>query len=348
MLENGFYTKMHIGTQKLTTMESSNKLQESGVIGQDSGFLSGAITTESDLGASACDLEASCSSSKSFHRRDSGLDMSDHFSQLNISTEEPKTLIPSATKLRDSNEYPPWEPFFTPDEDGDTQLHIAIMQGNTEAAFTLISIVPHPSILDFQNDDCQTALHLAVLTKQSRVTRRLVAAGARVDMRDREGNCPLHIAALQGDIDCVQALSMALSATELEQCHLRYPPFAQTLPQQLDSSNYEGQAPIHLASMGGHSDVIRALQWLGADVHTTENKAGRSAVHLAAERGHVAAVRVLISECGCALESETYAGYTPFQVASETNPRIAHELRRLGAIPLSVQMDDSDSDSDVP
>lgn len=90
-------------------------------------------------------------------------------------------------------------------------------------------------------DECQTALHLAVMTKQSRVARRLVAAGARVDMRDRQGNCPLHIAALNGDLDCVQALSMALAAHELEQCQLRYPPFAQTLPQQIDSSNYDGK-----------------------------------------------------------------------------------------------------------
>lgn len=206
---------MHIGNQKLTTMDSTSKLQDSAVeIGRDSGFLSGAITTESDLGASACDLEASCSSSKSLTRRDSGLDVSDHFSQLNISTEEPKTLLPS--KLRDPSEYPNWEHFYTPDEDGDTQLHIAVMQGHTDAAFTLISLVPHPSILDFQNDECQTALHLAVMTKQSRVARRLVAAGARVDMRDRQGNCPLHIAALNGDLDCVQALSMALAAHELE------------------------------------------------------------------------------------------------------------------------------------
>lgn len=79
------------------------------------------------------------------------------------------------------------------------------------------------------------------MTKQSRVARRLVAAGARVDMRDRQGNCPLHIAAMNGDLDCVQALSMALAAHELEQCQLRYHPFAQTLPQQLDSTNYDGK-----------------------------------------------------------------------------------------------------------
>ena len=84
-------------------------------------------------------------------------------------------------------------------------------------------------------------MHLAILTKQPRVARCLVAAGARVDMRDRQGNCPIHIAAQQGDLDSVQALSMALSATELQQCQLRYQPFAQTLPQQLDASNYDGK-----------------------------------------------------------------------------------------------------------
>jgi ankyrin only family protein len=115
------------------------------------------------------------------------------------------------------------------------------MEGLIDGVFTLISLVPHPSILDFQNDACQTALHLAVLTKQPRLARRLVAAGARVDMRDRFGNTPLHLAAASGDLGSVQALTMALSANETVQCGLRYPAFAQPLPQQLDLLNYEGK-----------------------------------------------------------------------------------------------------------
>ena len=120
------------------------------------------------------------------------------------------------------------------------------MEGFIEGVFTLISLVPHPSILDFQNDASQTPLHLAVLTKQPRVARRLVAAGARVDMRDRFGNTPLHLAAASGDLGSVQALTLALSANESEQCGLRYPAFAQPLPQQLDLLNYEGNFRLYL------------------------------------------------------------------------------------------------------
>jgi len=95
------------------------------------------------------------------------------------------------------------------------------VEGLVEGVFTLISLIPHPSVLDFQNDAAQTALHLAVLKKQPRVVRRLVATGARVDMRDRFGNTPLHLAAASGDLGSVQALTMALAAHEAIQCGLR-------------------------------------------------------------------------------------------------------------------------------
>jgi ankyrin only family protein len=341
---------MHIGNLRMSSEEQTNKLLESGEIGRDSGFLSGACTTESDLSqTSACDLGASAScSSTSYHRLDSGVDVSDHLSQLNIS-EETKTITVLPHKLGDPSELPPWEYFFAPDQDGDTQLHIGVMEGYVEEVFTLIALVPHPSILDFQNDLCQTALHVAVLSKHPRIARRLVAAGARVDMRDRNGNTPLHLACQIGDIGCVQALTMALSAVETQQCQLRYAAFAQTLPQQLDLLNYDGQAPIHLAAMGGHCDVIRALHWLGTDLNATDGKGGRTALHYTVERGHVGALRCLVSECGCNLEIETYGGLTAYQMASETNnSQISQELLRMGAVPHPNRMDESDSDSDVP
>lgn len=81
-------------------------------------------------------------------------------------------------------------------------------------------------------------------------------------------------------------------------------------------------------------------------------------MHFAVERGHSATVRALVTNCGASLESTTYGGLTPYQVAAESHTYLAQELLRLGAtIPSSQSnvedMDDSDSDSsesesDVP
>jgi len=293
---------------------------------EDSGFLSGVCTTESDLS----------STTGEYQRLDSGVDVSEQLSlsQLKISD-------------IDKEDYPPWEYFFTPDADGDTQLHIGVMEGFTDAVITLLSLVPHPSILDFQNDMCQTALHLSILTKQPRIARRLVTAGARVDMRDKHGNTPLHLAAQLGDLPCVQALTMALSAAELQDCQLRYSPVAQSLPQELDLLNYDGLAAIHLAASGGHCDVIRALYWLGTDLNISDGKGGRTPLHFAVEKNHTRAVHCLINDCKSNLEVETYGGFTPYQLASESNAKLARDLIQMGAIPHEIHMDDSDSELDA-
>jgi len=106
---------------------------------------------------------------------------------------------------------------------------------------TLIKLAPHPSVLDFQNDASLAPLHLAVLTRQPGTVRQLVLAGARTDMRDRNGNLPLHLAAASGDLESVQALTRAIQRTEFQGYELSYEPFAQPLNAQLDASNYEGK-----------------------------------------------------------------------------------------------------------
>jgi len=333
--------------------QRSKCLDSSEFVGGDSGFLSGSCATESEI-------DVGTGSSTSYHRLDSGVDLGLSVSGLSLGPDPQVIPIPSNPKEVDHKEYADWHQYFYPDEDGDTQLHIAIVEGFVEGVFTLISLVPHPSVLDFQNDAAQTALHIAVLTKQPRVARRLVAAGAKVDMRDRFGNTPLHLAAASGDLGSVQALTTALATHEVTQCRLRYEPFAQSLPQQLDLLNYEGQGPIHLAAIGGHSEVVRTLHWLGADLDLQDGKGGRTALHFAIERGHSATMHTLVTECQASLESRTYGGLTAYELAAESDPYLAQELMRLGAtIPPSssqsnnVEMEDyssdsSDSESDVP
>ncbi|XP_047001485.1 NF-kappa-B inhibitor cactus isoform X1 [Schistocerca americana] len=250
---------------------------------------------------------------------------------------------------------PAWELYYQQDEDGDTQLHIAIIQGFIEVVYALIQMAPHPCFLDIVNYECQSALHLAVLTRQPRIVRRLVVAGATVDIRDRSGNTALHLACLNGDIDCVRALTEPVTVAEETMAGLRYRTYQHHVPQDLEERNYDGQMCIHMAALSGNVEVIKHLVvWCGADINAKDGKSGRTALHLCIELGLAHVARFLVEELatGLQLEAATYAGYTAYQLAAAVDSALARQLREHGAqprpLPDDEQSDEEDSeDSDA-
>lgn len=117
-------------------------------------------------------------------------------------------------------------------------LHMAIVQGFLEAAFSLIRMAPHACLLNILNDDCQSPLHLAVLTRQPRVVRRLILAGANPALRNFRGNTALHLACATGDLASAKALTDPL--THVERNYLHQGKEIPALPQNLEQRNYDG------------------------------------------------------------------------------------------------------------
>ncbi|XP_043270350.1 NF-kappa-B inhibitor cactus [Venturia canescens] len=235
----------------------------------------------------------------------------------------------------------PWELYYMQDEDGDTQLHIAIVQGFLEAAFSLIRMAPHPLLLNILNDDCQAPLHLAVLTRQSRIARRLILAGANPSIRDFRGNTALHLACYSGDLACARALTDPLSPVERN--YLANSPRIPALPQNLEQRNYDGEMCLHVAAAGGQVDIVQHLLRLGADLEAREGLSGRTALHLALERGCRSVVTFLLQECRPCLDAPTYAGITAYQIAICLDAQVARELVRLGATPEPLPETDAEA-----
>lgn len=59
-------------------------------------------------------------------------------------------------------------------------LHLACISGYEDVVTALIRMAPHPCLLNIQNDEAQTPLHLATLTAQPKIIRMLLIAGAKV------------------------------------------------------------------------------------------------------------------------------------------------------------------------
>ncbi|XP_035524895.1 LOW QUALITY PROTEIN: nuclear factor NF-kappa-B p105 subunit-like [Morone saxatilis] len=96
------------------------------------------------------------------------------------------------------------------DEDGDTGLHLAILHSQQEALKSLtqvVSALPGQEVLNMRNHLYQTPLHLAVITQQREAVEALLLAGADPTLTDRHGNTALHLASqLEGGAEMVQFL----------------------------------------------------------------------------------------------------------------------------------------------
>jgi len=350
---------------------SGSSLYDSGRA--DSGFLSGAIDN------SLCSGEITPPSPKAqrsdkaqepsaLMRLDSGVDVGlsdqlsdlcieDSFNDLGSETSPSATLKsrPPAQEEQTASRHEPeeethWELYFHQDVDGETQLHVATRQGFLEVVFSLVSMIPGAQYLNIRNNWRQTALHLAVLSSQPRIVRRLVCAGACTKSADRKGNTPLHLASMAGDLACVRALTEPVSVAELTSAHLAYtPPLRQPSPPEINMYNYDGLTCVHLSLINGHLPILRHLVWFGGNIDAREYKCGHTVLHMAAETGNEALASLLLREMRANPLVSNYAGHTPFHVARR-NKSFIRTLLTLG-VPdegdySSTDDDDSDSENE--
>lgn len=104
-------------------------------------------------------------------------------------------------------------------------------------------MAPHPCLFNILNDDGQSPLHLAVLTRQPRIVRRLILAGASPALRNFRGNTALHLTCATGDLASAKALTDPLSPVERN--YLLPGKKIPALPQNLEQRNYDGRRMIY-------------------------------------------------------------------------------------------------------
>ncbi|NP_001298198.1 NF-kappa-B inhibitor alpha-like isoform X1 [Biomphalaria glabrata] len=202
---------------------------------------------------------------------------------------------------------------FEGDRDGDNKLHLSILNGDERLSLLLIRLAPHCNWLNYCNHLWQTPLHLAVLTNQPTVVRRLLCAGADATCQDKDGNTPLHIACREGYVDIVRYLLSPVQEEEL--CQNLYNIPYQRLLQDMSIRNYEGETCLHIAVRHSHIKIVSLLLVSGVDINVGDGKSGRTALHIASELNNVDIIKIILYRRDAEIDVRNYAGLTPVQLA---------------------------------
>lgn len=245
-----------------------------------------------------------------------------------------------------SSDFDPWRFITAKDEDGDNLLFIAIIVRETQLSKSFIDIAPSYDKLDVVNKLYQTALHLAAVTGNSVIVRRLIVAGAKVDERDYQLNTPLHIAVGKGFMKVAKALITPVTYLESKQNQYEIP--YQKIPQNLEIYNAAGLTCLHIAGHNSDKRMVDLLLSNEANINARELKSGRTLLHYFAEIDNMEMVKYLVSKPRLILDKQTYCGITAAELAySRCHFGIAYLLCSYGAnYTMSQQPNSSGSESD--
>lgn len=215
------------------------------------------------------------------------------------------------------------------DDNGDTALHLAVLNARQEVVQSLLDIMASlpESFVSEYNFLRQTPLHLAAITKQPRMLECLLRARANARSRDRHGNTAVHIACMHGDAMCLKAM-LNFNVTKTV----------------LNWQNYQGLTPVHLAVLAGSKDVLKLLNSAGANMSAQDGTSGKTPLHHAVEQDNLAVAGFLILEANCDVDAITLDGNTPLHVAAASGLKGQTALLVAAGADTTVQ----NSDDEIP
>jgi hypothetical protein len=154
-----------------------------------------------------------------------------------------------------------------------------------------------------------TKLHSAAFMGRVELVEMLLARGADVNAKARDGATPLHLAAKKDKVAAAKLL-FAKGGT-------------------INAKDAEGNSPAHLAVDASAIDMVKALTGMGAYLNV-RNNSGWTPLHLAANRGKVEMVD-LVLQLGADINAKADNGWTPLTVAMTAgHPSVVELLRQRG------------------
>jgi ankyrin repeat protein len=176
------------------------------------------------------------------------------------------------------------------DAAGLAPLHFACKFGHIEVARQLVA---RGAKLETKNKNGNTALNLASLSGHTAIIRLLLDAGAQLETKANMGATPLYSACQSG---CLEAVRLLLESGAA-----------------VNARTSTGASSLMMASDKGHAPLVRELIARGADVNA-ETRLGGTALMAACGNGHVAAAMVLV-DAGANMALRNNGGHTAMSYA---------------------------------
>ncbi|KZS20048.1 Lethal (2) 35Be [Daphnia magna] len=188
-------------------------------------------------------------------------------------------------------------------------------------------------------------LVLAVRSRSLACATRLIAAGAAVNSVQVNSESPLHVAAVQGDADCLKLLlenkadTRAVCDGRMKALHLAafngkvacIRLLLQASKMEIDTQEADGRTPLHLAALCQSVESVAVLLENGAR-HDVFDHMKETPLHSAAVkcRRSIDVVKLLISN-GANVNAQNQCGQTPLHFAAiNENSKLAAFLIKSG------------------
>ncbi|CAG0880106.1 unnamed protein product [Cyprideis torosa] len=200
------------------------------------------------------------------------------------------------------------------DRSGKTALHYCAENQDLNCIDQLVSY--EPSLLNIQDEEGYTALHLAVISALHCAASRghvdcletlISLCGAEVDVMDANGCTALFYAVTLGHADCSHALLKFGAEPNRQDRKGRTPAHCGAAKGQLETlkilskhqanlwlRNVRGDLPLHEAVQSGRKDLVTWLLAQRPEAVNAPNSDGRCPLHIAAINNNVEMCKVLL------------------------------------------------------
>jgi ankyrin repeat protein len=216
------------------------------------------------------------------------------------------------------------------DRRGQTPLLLAAQGGHVDIVELLLQRLNGQG-LEAKGEKGRTALHWAVEHSKLEMTTRLISAGAKAVIQDKDGETPLMSAVEWGQAGIAKVLLKRMAGQGLEvkdrmgntALHWAAEHNRAAIATLLLSAGASalattpmGMTPLVLAAIKGHVSVAGALlKHMDGEGLDAKDANGMTALHLAAEENHAEMVTLLIA-AGANTVSKTVHGETPLMLAA--------------------------------